>query len=334
MLTAAYTGDSTITIAEAEPQAPGAGQVQIRVAYIGLCGTDLHILHGNMDARVHDAADLRPRDERHDRRRRRRRRPAGPSATPSPSCRSTGTAPARPASPATSTSARTSTSSASTPPARCRRSGTCRPTRSCALPARHRARRTPRSSNPSPSPCTTCAARSCSPARRPSSSAAVPIGVLIATVARDVRRRGRRDRARRRTAAPRSTALGFATLDPRETDQVAWVERVDRRRRRRRRVRGVRGGRGGARRHRPRQGARHASSSSRSIRRRARSTCSGCSGASCASSVRASTSAPTSRRAVELLADGVIPADRADHPDRAARPRRARPSTTSRPAAR
>ncbi|MEL4319408.1 alcohol dehydrogenase catalytic domain-containing protein [Leifsonia sp. YIM 134122] len=52
MLTAAYTGDSTITIAEAEPQAPGAGRVQIRVSYVGLCGTDLHILHGNMDARV------------------------------------------------------------------------------------------------------------------------------------------------------------------------------------------------------------------------------------------------------------------------------------------
>ncbi|KQQ93148.1 molecular chaperone GroES [Leifsonia sp. Leaf325] len=52
MLTAAYTGDSTIAIAEAEPQAPDAGQVQIRVAYVGLCGTDLHILHGNMDARV------------------------------------------------------------------------------------------------------------------------------------------------------------------------------------------------------------------------------------------------------------------------------------------
>ncbi|TFV98221.1 zinc-dependent alcohol dehydrogenase [Leifsonia flava] len=52
MLTAAYTGDSTIAIAEAEPQAPDAGQVQIRVSYVGLCGTDLHILHGSMDARV------------------------------------------------------------------------------------------------------------------------------------------------------------------------------------------------------------------------------------------------------------------------------------------
>ncbi|AGL19189.1 threonine dehydrogenase [Actinoplanes sp. N902-109] len=35
-----------------EPSAPAAGEVQIAVAYCGLCGTDLHIAHGNMDARV------------------------------------------------------------------------------------------------------------------------------------------------------------------------------------------------------------------------------------------------------------------------------------------
>ncbi|WP_353813599.1 zinc-dependent alcohol dehydrogenase [Agromyces sp. SYSU T00266] len=52
MLTAAYTGDSTITVSEAEPRPPAHGQVQVRVAYVGLCGTDLHILHGSMDARV------------------------------------------------------------------------------------------------------------------------------------------------------------------------------------------------------------------------------------------------------------------------------------------
>jgi (R,R)-butanediol dehydrogenase / meso-butanediol dehydrogenase / diacetyl reductase len=52
VLTASYVGDHKITIAEAEPSAPAAGQVQIKVAYTGLCGTDLHILHGNMDARV------------------------------------------------------------------------------------------------------------------------------------------------------------------------------------------------------------------------------------------------------------------------------------------
>ena len=52
MLTASYIGDRTIQVAEAEPSPPGAGQVQIAVAYTGLCGTDLHILHGSMDARV------------------------------------------------------------------------------------------------------------------------------------------------------------------------------------------------------------------------------------------------------------------------------------------
>ncbi|HEX4056900.1 MAG TPA: alcohol dehydrogenase catalytic domain-containing protein [Galbitalea sp.] len=52
MLTASYTGDRTITVAEAAQRPPSSGEVQVRVAYTGLCGTDLHILHGNMDARV------------------------------------------------------------------------------------------------------------------------------------------------------------------------------------------------------------------------------------------------------------------------------------------
>ncbi|WP_194421411.1 zinc-dependent alcohol dehydrogenase [Microbacterium abyssi] len=52
MLTANYVGDRSIEIREAQPERPQPGQVQIAVAYTGLCGTDLHILHGNMDARV------------------------------------------------------------------------------------------------------------------------------------------------------------------------------------------------------------------------------------------------------------------------------------------
>ncbi|WP_349902015.1 zinc-dependent alcohol dehydrogenase [Parafrigoribacterium humi] len=52
MLTASYVGNHSIDISEATPTAPLPGQVQIEVAYTGLCGTDLHILHGNMDARV------------------------------------------------------------------------------------------------------------------------------------------------------------------------------------------------------------------------------------------------------------------------------------------
>jgi 2-desacetyl-2-hydroxyethyl bacteriochlorophyllide A dehydrogenase len=52
MRTAAYSGDQSITISTAEPRQPGPGEVQIAVAFTGLCGTDLHILHGSMDARV------------------------------------------------------------------------------------------------------------------------------------------------------------------------------------------------------------------------------------------------------------------------------------------
>ncbi|MGN9842567.1 zinc-dependent alcohol dehydrogenase [Nonomuraea sp. H19] len=52
MLTANYLGNRDIGIREADPSPPKAGQVQIEVAYTGICGTDLHILHGHMDARV------------------------------------------------------------------------------------------------------------------------------------------------------------------------------------------------------------------------------------------------------------------------------------------
>lgn len=52
MRTAAYTGNNTITIADTHAVPPAPGEVQIKVAYTGLCGTDLHIMHGNMDARV------------------------------------------------------------------------------------------------------------------------------------------------------------------------------------------------------------------------------------------------------------------------------------------
>ncbi|MGZ0712332.1 zinc-dependent alcohol dehydrogenase (plasmid) [Coraliomargarita sp. W4R53] len=52
MLTASYVGNHAIQITEASAVPPAPGQVQIAVAYTGLCGTDLHILHGNMDARV------------------------------------------------------------------------------------------------------------------------------------------------------------------------------------------------------------------------------------------------------------------------------------------
>lgn len=52
MLTATYAGDRRIRIQEAKLEPPGRGQVQIEVAYVGLCGTDLHVLDGHLDARV------------------------------------------------------------------------------------------------------------------------------------------------------------------------------------------------------------------------------------------------------------------------------------------
>lgn len=52
MLTAAYLGDRTVDVRDAAPVPPDAGQVRIRVAYVGLCGTDLHVVHGDMDRRV------------------------------------------------------------------------------------------------------------------------------------------------------------------------------------------------------------------------------------------------------------------------------------------
>lgn len=52
MLSAHYDGEKNITVRKTVSTPPGPGEVQIKVAYVGLCGTDLHILHGAMDARV------------------------------------------------------------------------------------------------------------------------------------------------------------------------------------------------------------------------------------------------------------------------------------------
>jgi (R,R)-butanediol dehydrogenase/meso-butanediol dehydrogenase/diacetyl reductase len=48
-----YQGRETIHTGLGAPVPPAAGQVQVRVAYCGICGTDLHIFHGKMDKRVH-----------------------------------------------------------------------------------------------------------------------------------------------------------------------------------------------------------------------------------------------------------------------------------------
>jgi (R,R)-butanediol dehydrogenase/meso-butanediol dehydrogenase/diacetyl reductase len=56
MRAAVYTGARTIAVQEHDAPPPGPGQVQLDVAYTGICGTDLHIFHGDMDVRVGDHA--------------------------------------------------------------------------------------------------------------------------------------------------------------------------------------------------------------------------------------------------------------------------------------
>ncbi len=47
-----YEGNKTFSVKETEIVAPAAGEVRIKVAYCGVCGTDVHIYHGMMDQRV------------------------------------------------------------------------------------------------------------------------------------------------------------------------------------------------------------------------------------------------------------------------------------------
>lgn len=52
MIVTKYEGNKTFSLSEGEVEAPGEGEVQIKVAYCGICGTDVHIYHGMMDKRV------------------------------------------------------------------------------------------------------------------------------------------------------------------------------------------------------------------------------------------------------------------------------------------
>ena len=52
MHAAVYAGDRTFDSVTLDPPALGADEVRIAVRYVGLCGTDLHIFHGHMDGRV------------------------------------------------------------------------------------------------------------------------------------------------------------------------------------------------------------------------------------------------------------------------------------------
>ena len=52
MKAAYYEGNKEFSIKEGEQIAPAAGEIRLDVAYCGVCGTDIHIAHGAMDARV------------------------------------------------------------------------------------------------------------------------------------------------------------------------------------------------------------------------------------------------------------------------------------------
>ncbi|WP_309016649.1 alcohol dehydrogenase catalytic domain-containing protein [Pelagicoccus sp. SDUM812003] len=52
MKAAIYEGNKRIRVGKSEVVSPKAGEVRLDVAYCGICGTDLHIFHGNMDSRV------------------------------------------------------------------------------------------------------------------------------------------------------------------------------------------------------------------------------------------------------------------------------------------
>jgi (R,R)-butanediol dehydrogenase/meso-butanediol dehydrogenase/diacetyl reductase len=56
MSRAEYRGDREFAVTPAAPVEPGPGEVRVAVAYTGICGTDLHVAHGNMDHRVHAPA--------------------------------------------------------------------------------------------------------------------------------------------------------------------------------------------------------------------------------------------------------------------------------------
>ena len=52
-ITAAYyRGNKSFAVEQTDAPAPAAGEAQLRIAFCGICGTDMHVFHGNMDARV------------------------------------------------------------------------------------------------------------------------------------------------------------------------------------------------------------------------------------------------------------------------------------------
>ena len=53
MHAAFYEGNRTISLGPCVPVPPAPGEVQVQISHCGICGTDMHIFHGDMDRRVH-----------------------------------------------------------------------------------------------------------------------------------------------------------------------------------------------------------------------------------------------------------------------------------------
>ena len=49
---AQYVGNKSFEVVEGRCEAPAADEVRLKVGYVGICGTDMHIYHGVMDQRV------------------------------------------------------------------------------------------------------------------------------------------------------------------------------------------------------------------------------------------------------------------------------------------
>ncbi|MEM7718105.1 MAG: alcohol dehydrogenase catalytic domain-containing protein [Pseudomonadota bacterium] len=47
-----YRGNKSFKVEAKDCPPPGPGEASVRVAFCGICGTDMHVYHGNMDARV------------------------------------------------------------------------------------------------------------------------------------------------------------------------------------------------------------------------------------------------------------------------------------------
>jgi len=58
MRAATYNGAGDVGVSQVAGSEPAAGEVQVAVAYTGVCGTDIHIFHGDMDTRVKPPATI------------------------------------------------------------------------------------------------------------------------------------------------------------------------------------------------------------------------------------------------------------------------------------